>query len=218
MKDIIRIALVDDHKLIRSGIRSILTVYPKFQIVLEAANGKELMEKITMTKPDVVLLDLEMPVMSGKETLQEIRKVNKDIKVLVLTMHQNHSFIIQMMELGANGYLVKDSEPDEVVLAIEKAYHNHFYFSDRVSRAMLSGITDKPEAVDLKSTHGLNEREIEVLKLICTERTTTEIGEALFLSPKTIEGYRKSLLEKSGARNIAGLVLFAVRHGLADPS
>lgn len=217
MKSTIRIALADDHRLIRSGIKSILTSYPNYEVVQEAANGRELLDGLENAKPDVILLDLEMPVLAGKETLEIIRKDNQEVKVLILTMHQNNAFIIQMMELGANGYLIKDSDPDEVIQAIEKVYHNGYYFSEKVSRAMLTGITDlNLKSAALLKSHGLNEREVEVLRLVCAEKTTPEIGEALFLSPKTIEGYRKTLLEKSGARNMAGLVLFAVRHGLVE--
>lgn len=217
MKSTLRIALADDHRLVRSGMKSILSSCPGFEVVQEAANGRELLDGLENSRPDVILLDLEMPVLTGKEALEVIRKEHPQMKVLILTMHQSNAFIVQMMELGANGYLLKDSDPDEMIRAIEKVYHHDYYFSEKVSLAMLGGITDpalKSKAM-LKS-HGLNEREVEVLRLICAEKTTPEIGEALFLSPKTIEGYRKSLLEKSGVRNMAGLVLFAVRHGLVD--
>lgn len=219
MNSPIHIALADDHKLVRSGIRSILQSQPGFRVVLEAANGKELLDGLENAEPDVILLDLEMPIMSGKEALQALRKTDADTKVLMLTMHRSNAFIIQMMELGANGYILKDSEPEVVIEAIQKVRQQGYYFSDQVSKAMLAGLVNP----DLKAkaqltSHGLNEREIEVLQLICQEKTTPEIGEALFLSPKTIEGYRKSLMEKSQARNMAGLVMFAVRHGLVEVS
>ncbi len=213
----IRIALADDHRLIRSGMKSILNSYPHFEVVQEAANGQELLDGLESSRPDVILLDLEMPVLTGKEALETIRKGNQLIKILILTMHQSNAFIVQMMELGANGYLLKDCDPDEVIRAIEKVYHQDYYFSEKVSRAMLGGITDPGlKSTSLLKSHGLNEREVEVLRLICEEKTTLEIGETLFLSPKTIEGYRKTLLEKTNARNMAGLVLFAVKYGLVE--
>lgn len=215
METNIRIALADDHQLVRFGIALILKSEPNFMVVQEAANGKELLDGLPVSRPDVVLLDLEMPVMSGKETLKAIRATNPELRVLILTVHQNHAFIYQMMELGANGYLVKDAEPEEMLKAIRKVYRDDYYFSEPVSRAMLKGISGSGAlATNKLPEHGLTGREIDVLKLICQERTTPEIGEALFLSPKTIEGYRKVLIEKSGVRNMAGLVLFAVRHGL----
>ncbi|MDC8002451.1 response regulator transcription factor [Aureisphaera galaxeae] len=215
MKKAIRIAIADDHTLVRSGITMILRSNSDFAVVQQSENGRELLEGLEQSHPDVVLLDLEMPVLSGSETLIEIRKLYPDVRVLILTMHNNDAFIVRMMELGANGYLIKNSDPDEVIRAIYKVVESEFYFSDTVSKAMLQGLSN-PELKN-KGTltgHGLSEREVDVLKLICQEYTTTEIGEALFLSPKTIEGYRKVLMEKTEAKNMAGLVLFAVRHGI----
>ncbi len=215
MSEVIRIAIADDHKLVRTGIAMILRENDDFVVVQQAANGKELVDALDQTRPDVVLLDMEMPVLSGPETLTKIREYNPGIKVLILTMHNNEAFILQMMELGANGYLLKNTDPAEVVQAIRKVTESEFYFSDLVSKAMLRGISN-PELKEKHTApgHGLSEREVDVLQLICKEYTTTEIGEALFLSPKTIEGYRKVLFNKTAARNMAGLVLFAIRHGL----
>ncbi len=215
MSTIIRIAIADDHQLVRSGMVMILRENADFVVVQQAENGRELLDGIEQSKPDVVLLDLDMPVLGGADTLMEIRKNHSHIRVLMLTMHDNEAFILQMMELGANGYLIKNTDPKEVVKAINKVVEDEFYFSEEVSKAMLHGMSNP----DLKNSeelegHGLTEREVKVLQLICKERTTTEIGEALFLSPKTIEGYRKALLIKTEARNMAGLVLFAIKHGL----
>jgi DNA-binding NarL/FixJ family response regulator len=213
----IRIALADDHKLVRSGMASILNSEQEFVVVQQSSNGRELLDGLQQSKPDVILLDLEMPVLSGKETLEAIRNNNSEVRILILTMHQNNAFIIQMMELGANGYLIKDTEPEEVVEAIRRVHSNGFYFSERVSLAMLNGISHPAmKSAENIPSHGLSERELDVLRLICKEHTTTEIGEALFLSAKTIEGYRKVLMEKIGARNMAGMVLFAVRHRLIE--
>lgn len=215
MNKIIRIAIADDHQLFRAGIIMILREDPNFLIVQQASNGEELLNGIIDSRPDVILLDLEMPVLSGRETLLEIHKINPDIRVLILTMHNNEAFILQMMELGANGYLIKNTDPDEVVQAIYKVVQSEYYFSDKVSLAMLQRMSNtEVELRNQLTEQELSKREIEVLLLICQERTTVEIGEALFLSPKTIEGYRKVLMDKTGAKNMAGLVLFAVRHGL----
>lgn len=217
-QSMIKIALADDHTLVRSGIRTILQSEPGFKIVWEAADGLALLNGLETAKPDVILLDLEMPVMSGKECLEAIRKTDSETRVLILTMHKHQAFILQMMEAGANGYLIKDSKPEEMIKAVKHVYHQEYYFSEDLSKAMLSGLTNpnlKAQA-SLKS-HGLLEREIDVLCLICQEKTTTEIADELFLSPKTIEGYRKALFEKTGARNMAGLVLFAVKQGLVEP-
>lgn len=215
MSEIIRIAIADDHKLIRAGITLILSEQKEFLVVHQASNGKELLEGLAQSKPDVILLDMEMPVLSGPETLEKIRIENQDIPVLILTMHNNEAFILQMMELGANGYLIKNTDPEEVVMAIHKVIESKFYFSETVSKAMLNNLSNPQlKTKDRLSGHNLTEREIDVLKLICKEYTTTEIGQALFLSPKTIEGYRKVLMDKTNAKNMAGLVLFAVKHNL----
>lgn len=215
MNDQVRIAIADDQKLIRVGITMILNEQDDFIVVQQSANGRELIDGMAATKPDLLLLDLEMPVLSGAETLKEIRGSDPDIPIIVLTLHNNDAFILQMMQLGANGYLIKNTDPDEVVHAIRKVMKNGFYFSDEISKVMLKGISD-PQIMsqDKLPGHGLTEREVDVLRLICKEYTTTEIGQALFLSPKTIEGYRKVLMDKIDAKNMAGLVLFAVKHGL----
>jgi len=215
MEKIIRIAIADDHKLIRSGISMILSEQPSFIVVQQASNGRELLDGLANSKPDVVLLDLEMPILGGRETLIELQKLNPKIRVLMLTMHNNQAFILQMMELGANGYLIKNSDPNELVEAINKVIESEFYFSDVVSMAMLQGVSNpKLKLSNSIKNSGLTSREIDVLRLICKEYTTIEIGEVLFLSPKTIEGYRKVLMEKTQSKNIAGLVLFAIKHKL----
>ncbi|MEL7338873.1 MAG: response regulator transcription factor, partial [Bacteroidota bacterium] len=140
-----------------------------------------------------------------------------EAKVLILSMHQDDQFIVHLLEQGAHGYLLKDTELEELENALESVQDNGFYFNDRTSRAMLSRLTRRQK---IKPTFGqvdpLSERETEVLKLICEEFTTAEIADKLFLSPRTIEGYRNRLLEKTGAKNTAGLVVFAARQGYLD--
>ncbi|WP_341900086.1 response regulator transcription factor [Fluviicola taffensis] len=156
-----------------------------------------------------VQLDIEMPIMDGKETLEHLRKHFPEIKVLVLTMHQHDSFIVHMMEIGANGYLLKESPPDEVIDAIRTVKKEGMFFNPRTSKALLGKITSSQSSKpgwNPDSRDSLNQREIDVLRLICDEKTTLQIAEELFLSPKTVEGYRKNLLEKTGSKNVAGLV------------
>ena len=212
----IKIALVDDHQLFRMGMAAILNNTEGFEVVMEAENGHDLLSKLKSEPwPDVVLLDLEMPVMDGMQTMLELRKINKDARVILLTMHHDDRFVIHFMESGANGYLLKDSHPTEVQLAIKKVANGSYYFNDSVAEALLKGLKSKNK--DLPALPGMGslvEREVEVLKLICMEMSTPEIAEKLFLSPRTIEGYRKKLLAKIGAKNTAGLVLYAIRTGL----
>jgi len=160
-----------------------------------------------------------MPILSGLETLIELRKSFPELLVIVLTMHNNEAFILKMMELGANGYLIKNAEPNEMINAIRKVLSTKFYFSEQVSRAMLAKIKNPQKILSPeKPVHVLTSREIDVLRLICKEYTTIEIGKTLFISPKTVEGCRKNLMAKTSAKNMAGLVLFAVKHGIHDIS
>ncbi|MEL6538243.1 MAG: response regulator transcription factor [Bacteroidota bacterium] len=215
--DQIRIAIVDDHTLVRSGVGAILESESRMQVELSLPHGQALLDAWQEHSLDVILLDLEMPVLGGRETLERIREMAEDVRVIILTMHDHEGSILQMMELGANGYLVKDAEPEEVIEAVVQVYTSGYYFSDRVARAMLGSLKtpDRPSPAH-DSIEGLSPREVDVLRLICQEHTTAEIAESLFLSPKTIEGYRKTLMEKTQARNMAGMVLFAIRHGLIE--
>lgn len=210
----IRIALVDDHHLIRAGLARLLQLEDGIDVVAEAPNGKVFLDLLQSQTVDVVLLDMDMPVMDGKATLEQLVIQYPGVKVLVLTVHEHDSFIVHMMEAGANGYLLKDSEPEEVVTAIKAVAKDGIYFNNRVSKALLKGLsrTNTPHATNLGES--LNQRELDILTLICREYTTVQIAEELFLSQKTIEGYRKSLLEKTQTKNVAGLAVFAVKNKL----
>ena len=218
MDSLIRIAIADDHELFRKGMAAILNVNSKMEVVIEAENGLELLKALKETSdPDVVLLDLEMPVMDGFKTLEEIKNRNSEIKVILLSMHSDERFVLHFMESGANAFLHKNTSPQEVESAILKVMESGFYFNDSVSKTLLKGVQKKNTALpNLPGNVSLNEREIEVLKLLCMELTTAEIADKLFLSPRTIEGYRKQLFEKTGAKNIAGLVIYAIRMGLVS--
>ena len=213
----IHVAVVDDHEMFRKGIIGILVDSEHFDVTLEAADGQEFLDKMESTNVDVVLLDLEMPVLSGMDACKAAREKFPDVKILILTMHKTPHFMVHMMENGANGYLVKESGPKELQEAITKVHETGYYFSDAVSKAMLQRIdggNKKPKQVDESLHNQLSNREQEVLELICQELTTPEIAEKLYLSPRTVEGYRKQLLEKTGTRNTAGLVMWAVRQGV----
>jgi len=214
---IIKYAIADDHKIFRQGLKYALADDHKLKLTGEAENGIELMALLAKQKTDVVLLDIKMPDMDGIETTQKIQSDYPDIKILILTTHEEENFIIHLLELGANGYLVKNAEPEEIKNAIHHVYENDYYFNDLVSNAMLRNITDKNKHDD--KSHDdikLTNREKEVLKLICAEYTTAEIAEKIFLSARTVEGIRTSLIEKVGVRNAAGLVVYAVKSGIAN--
>ncbi len=214
----IKLALADDQNLFRKGMAMLLREINGMEVTLECANGKDLLKAIAVVPVDIVLLDLEMPVMDGVETMKRMRTDHPDVKVLVLSMHSEEKFIVHLMELGANGYLLKTAEATEVENAIRSVAESGYYFSDMVSQVMLQGLVKKDKVRPYFNViDPLSEREIEVLKLICAEKTTPEIAEQLFLSPRTVEGHRNNILLKTGARNVAGLVVFAMTNGIHTP-
>jgi len=210
---VIEYVIADDHKIFRQGLKLTLGADPSLKCVGEAGNGVELLALLEIRQPDVVLLDIKMPDMDGIEALGRIRTQYPDLRVLILTMYEEEHFIIHLMETGANGYLLKNAEPDEISMAIHAVWESEFYFSDLVSATLLRKVMMKKRAPAITMPQEkLTDRETEVLKLICQELTAAEIGEVINLSTRTVEGIRASLIEKTGARNAAGLVLYAIRN------
>lgn len=214
----IKLALVDDHNLFRRGIASILGQVADFDLVLEASNGQEFIDKIPRKMPDVVLLDLQMPVLDGTATADYLREHYPLIKIIVLTMHDEDRMVLHLLEKGVSGYLLKDSDPDEVERAIRKVMDEGVYLNEFVSRAMLRKMTNKTTVVKQPALYNskilLSEREKEVLKLICEGLSTAEISDKIFLSPRTVEGHRLRILEKTGTKNTAGMVAYAFKNDL----
>ena len=214
----IRLALADDQVLFRKGMALLLRDMAGAQVMLECANGEELLAGLKSTTVDIVLLDLEMPVMDGMETMRRMRLEFPAVKVIVLSSHDEEKFITHLMELGANGYMLKNAEPDEIDTAIRSVAESGYYFSDRVSKVMLVGLVKKKQVKPtFNDIDPLSERELEVLRGICAELTTAEIAEKIFVSPRTVEFHRNNLLLKTGARNAAGLVVYAMTKGLYTP-
>ncbi|HYJ62563.1 MAG TPA: response regulator transcription factor [Parafilimonas sp.] len=213
----ITIVIADDYKIYRDGLKLCLSADNNLQILFEADNGEELMEALKTQQPEIIIMDLNMPLMDGMEATKQIRKKYEQIKILVITMYDNDKFIINLMENGAHGYLLKNAEPKEIIKAIYALHENGYYFNDLVNKALLKKLVMKN---NLKPSFNhnieLTEREQEVLKMICEEKTAVEIGKEIFLSPRSVEGIRTRLIEKVGVRNTAGLVMFAVKNGLAD--
>ena len=208
----IKLGLVDDHNLFREGIKSLLNKMPNISLILEAVSGKDLLVKLNNEIPDVILLDLEMEDMNGVDTTLKLQELYPSIKIIILTMHKEDRMISYLMEVGANGYLLKDTNQQELETAIRSTYEKGFYFNPFVSEALLKGLkhkVNKPPAI-CKDYH-LTTRELEVLEGITQEYTTAEIAEQLFLSVRTIEGHRKNLMSKLGVKNTAGLVIKAVK-------
>lgn len=211
----IRIAIADDYKIYREGLKKCIASDSALEVIFEADNGDDLINSFSKNQPDVVIMDLKMPIMDGMEATQIIRKKFPGIKVLVVTMYEDDKFIIHLMEIGANGYLLKNAEPDEIRKSIYAVFENGYYFNDLVNKALLKKLVIKN---NIKPSFNQNiefsEREHEVLKLICEEKTAAEIAKEIFLSPRSVEGIRQRLIEKVGVRNTAGLVMFAIKNGI----
>jgi len=211
----IKVAIADDHKIFRKGVILSLRPFTNIKFVLEAEHGEELLNGIQAAAPDVVLMDLRMPGKDGIETTKIISKQYPHIKVLVLSMYEDERFVYHLMENGANGYLLKNTEPDEIRKSIYAVHENGYYFNDLVNKALLKKLVIK---ANIKPSFNqdveFTERELQVLKLICEEKTAAEIAKEIFLSPRSVEGIRQRLIEKVGVRNTAGLVMFAIKNGI----
>lgn len=210
-----KIAIADDYKIYRDGIKVGLLKDPSLQVILEADNGEELLKGMETELPDIIIMDLKMPVMDGIEATAVIKSRYSSVKVLVVTMYDDEQFIIHLMQSGANGYLLKNSDSPEIIKAIYAVYENGYYFNDIVNKALLKKLVIKG---NIKPSFNNNiqftERELDVLKMICEEKTAAEIGQEIFLSPRSVEGIRQRLIEKVGVRNTAGLVMFAVKNNI----
>ena len=209
------IVLVDDHTLLRIGLGQLLQSLG-FTVIFEADDGKEFINKLEKSVlPDVVLMDINMPVMDGFETTQWLKINHPDIKVLALSMYDNESSIIRMLKCGAKGYILKDSEPAELKAAIDDLINKGYYYSDLVSGKLIHAINKiEDEGSDMHTLVNLNERETDFLKYACTELTYKEIADKMFVSPRTIDGHRDALFEKLHLKTRVGLVMYAIKNGL----
>ncbi|MBK8956133.1 MAG: response regulator transcription factor [Saprospiraceae bacterium] len=215
----VKIAIVDDHTMMVQAIANLLNVNPKFEVVLSCRHGKELTEKLPVTAPipDVVLLDINMPIMNGWETAAWLQNTYPEIKILCLTMNDDEISVIKMFKNGAKGYVLKDAEDEELYTAIESVISRGFYYSDYVAKIMIDSFKNEGKPSTQASNLALKEREIEFLILCCTELNYKQIADIMHLSPKTIDGYRDDLFHKLKVKTRIGLVLHAIKHGLFQP-
>jgi DNA-binding NarL/FixJ family response regulator len=213
----IRVAIADDHKIFRKGVILSLRHYTNLKFVLEADNGEDLLANIEQAKPDVVLMDLRMPVKDGIETTKYISLNYPDISVIVLTMHEDERFVNHLMENGANGYLLKSTDPAEIKKAITDVVTKGYYLNNFVNRILLNKAHSKAKAApSLNSEQDITDREKDVLRYICMEFTSQEIGEKMSISPRTVESIKDRLMERFGVKNTAGLVFYVVKNNLVD--
>lgn len=214
----VNILIADDHKMIRDGLKAMLEADKSLHVAAEAKTGLEAQELCRSNEIDLVIMDLNMPDPNGIEATRRIKEEFPDIKVLALTMMQEDEHIRRMLEAGASGYIFKNSGSEELMEAIRTVVSGDYYFSEDAKKAIMmdlveSGGKRKPSGVD-----DVTDREVEVLKLICKEMTNAEIAEELHISVRTVDAHRRNLLQKTGARNTAGLVRYAFEKGLVDQS
>ncbi|MBZ4043301.1 response regulator transcription factor [Flavobacterium hibisci] len=213
----IKIVLVDDEILFRKGISFLLQREDNIEVLFEASNGEELISNLnnSETKPDIIIMDLKMPVLNGVEATKVIRKFFPDIKIIALTSYDTKSFVINMIQVGAVAYLVKNTTPTDLINTINEVAKKGFFYNEKILKTIQDTMhPSKNSRVNLESGF-LSPREIEILQLICNQKTTAEIAEELFLSPRTVEGHRNNLLLKTESRNIAGLVVYAIQNEIA---
>lgn len=215
MSERIRYIITDDHTVFRQGLKLVLGDDELLSLQAEAGDALQLLEILKLEQPDVILLDIKMPGMDGLEATKIIHALYPEVRILILTMHDDEQLILHLLEAGASGYLVKNADAEEIKLAMHACKENGYYFSDYVSSLMLKTLVHKKTASPkFKKEIKLSERELEVLKLICEGLTAQEIGKQIFLSHRTVEGLKAGLLEKIGVRNTAGLIMYAVKQGI----
>lgn len=213
----IAVAIADDHTMFRKGLRALLEDFSFVGQVYEAGNGQELLDLLGKANPipEVILLDMQMPVMDGLEATERVKAQYPDLKILILSMQDDENFILHMIEKGINGYLLKNAEPDELEKALLTIQTKDFYFNENLSQITLRALMGKTKKLTPAFKKGdFSDRELSILGLICREYTTAEIADMLNISHRTVEGHRNTLLEKTGSRNVAGLVVFAIKNGI----
>lgn len=213
----IKVAIADDHKIFRDGIKMALSGKDYLKIIWEAEDGKDLIHKMKIKLPDVLLMDIRMPEMDGINAISILRKEYEAIKIIVLTMYDDQEMISKMMEMGANAYLTKTTDPEEIYNAILTCMNDDYYFNELLNKAVLLKLQQKKNTRQFyPNPVTFNEKEISILKLIAQDKTTEEISKEVYLSPRTIETIRQNMKTKVGAKTIAGLVMYGMRNKLIN--
>lgn len=215
--DVIKVAIADDHKIFRKGVIHSLKPYANIKFVQEAENGDELIAGLAESNPNVILMDLRMPQKDGIEATKIISKQFPDIFILILSMHEDERFVSHLMENGANGYLLKNAEPQEIRKAIMDVFEKGYYLNNFVNRILIKRAHTKQKTPpSLSSDISISDKEKEVLQYICMEMTAQEIAQKMTISPRTVEAIKDRLMERFGTKNTAGLVFFAVKNNLVE--
>jgi DNA-binding NarL/FixJ family response regulator len=210
----IKVILADDHELFREGFRVMLKKHLEIMVVAEAVNGEDLLQKVFKYHPDVVITDIKMPKVDGLEVMNQLKKHLPDISVIALTNFDDDTLIIDMLEAGAKGYLLKSANSSEIIEAIKTVQLNKSFYCSYITEKVAELIAKSSFNPFRKSKKVVfNDREISIIKYICEELTNKQIAEKLFLSKRTIETHRDHILDKMGVKNTAGVVIYAIKHG-----
>lgn len=212
----IRLFLVDDHSLVRDGMRALLAGAPDLLVVGDASNGQELLDRLPATPADIVLMDLQMPVLDGFATLPLLQEHFPKVRVLVLTMLAHERYVGQVLDAGASGYMLKSADQAEIIAAIRAVFAGKRFLCSDIGLALLQKVLHPEASANTKKVDGLSYRELEVLRLIAEGLTNNAIAEKLFVSRRTVETHRQNILEKTQVKNTASLIKYAVEHGLLE--
>ena len=214
MSEKLKVYIADDHTIFRKAMVSLLQSFPRIGTVKDAENGRELLNLVKEEEPDIVLLDLQMPIMDGSETCENLYNKYPDVRVIVLSMHDSERYIQHMMDLGARAFLFKNVEPDELEQAIYSVADKDFYHNELIASILRKSLREKHNLKKPDFKQELTDREREILLLICQEYSTKEISSRLSLSDRTVENHRAKIMEKTGVKNIVGIVRYAYEQGM----
>ena len=213
----IKIFLADDHTIVREGLAKLLEGEANLQVVGEAENGREAVGKVEDLKPDIVLMDIAMPMLNGIEATRQIRKICPETKIIILSMHSHERYISELFRLGASGYLLKSAAGTDIITAIQASLRGETYLSPSISNKVVEGyISLKKESHQENRYNRLSNREREVFQMIAEGRSTKEIAEIIFVSPSTVKTHRANIMEKLEMNNISQLIQFAIHLGIVE--
>lgn len=209
-----RILIVDDHQLVIDGLKGLLNTFYDYEVVGEANNGEEAIRYFEALSPHVILMDIDMPILSGIQATKEIKKLNDEVKIIIISMHNDKPVINKLVKIGADGYLLKNTSSDEIKIALNTVVSGQKYFSDDVKEILKN--ERKNDNVGQPVMESLTLREVEIIELVAEGLTNKEIGEKLFISHRTVDTHRTNLMKKLGVTNVAGLIRFAFKHKIIN--
>jgi len=213
--DLVKVAIADDHKIFRKGVILSLRPYTNIKFVQEADNGQDLIDGLAESNPEVILMDLKMPVKDGIETTKYVNKHFPSIRIIILTMYEDERFVGHLMDSGANGYLLKSTDPAEIKKAISDVMRTGFYLNNFVNKILIKKNYSKQKFnPNLNSEVVISDREKEVLTLVCMEYTAQEIAQKMDISARTVEAIKDRLMERFGVKNSVGLVFYSMKNSL----